>query len=93
MEKLKRQAKDLDIELSGVNLSKDEDALFKRFGITDDLEDFSKKTKLRKLIRMEQPQQQQQNGEFKFRCCSQCAPFCFRFHCHYVCDFPAAYSY
>lgn len=59
---LKRQAVELQIELSDVNLhdTEEERQLFEVFGIADDL---SKKTKLRKLVRTEVAKQQRQQDD------------------------------
>jgi hypothetical protein len=53
---LKRKAGELGIVLSGVNLEKEEDELFKLFGVEEDL---AKRSKLRTLVRTERNQQQQ----------------------------------
>jgi hypothetical protein len=66
----KNKAKELGVVLSGVNLDKDEDDLFKLFKVEGD---FALKTQLRDLVQREkqqqQQQQQQQNG--KLRVCSR----------------------
>jgi hypothetical protein len=53
----KKKAKELGVVLSGVNLDKDEDDLFKLFKVE---RDFALKTQLRDLVQREKQQQQQQ---------------------------------